>query len=199
MKKDSRDILVLPCKPQQILASVSEGVQRLQQHLQSHPLGLPLPREPLHAKHSAFQKQPVSERTREATSKKAPLLVEDEGVIVAVQVCGNLVAPLSDRLCPLVICSKLWEVQHRCCGSQTTQEHPERADFSVVAMQARNNIHRAAILLGAAVVGKVGKIGNRLKEHHAKMKEEGVYTLPLLFHNIITIRALALLAVPTHG
>lgn len=40
-------------------------------------------------------------------------------------------------------------------------------------MQARNNVHRAAMLLGAAVVGKVGRLGNKLKEHHAKMREEG--------------------------
>lgn len=40
-------------------------------------------------------------------------------------------------------------------------------------LQARNNVHRAAILLGAAVVGKVGRLGNKLKEHHSKMREEG--------------------------
>ena len=44
-------------------------------------------------------------------------------------------------------------------------------------MQARNNVHRAALLLGAAVVGKVGRLGNKLKEHHAKMREEGTALL----------------------
>lgn len=98
MGKDSRDILVLPCRPQQILASVSEGVQRLQQHLKSHPLGLPLPHEPLHATKIALQKQPVSERTREATSKKSQVLVEDEGVMVAVQVCSPSSYPFNNHL-----------------------------------------------------------------------------------------------------
>ena len=109
MKKEPRDILILPCRPQQILASVSEGVQRLQQHLKSHPLGLPLPHEPLHATKAALTKQPVSERTREATSKKSQVLVEDEGVMVAVQVCCSSSQPLSDHvdasplLCKLIL------------------------------------------------------------------------------------------------
>ena len=82
MKDDSRNVLALHCQPQQLLASVTEGVQRFQQHLKSHPLI----HEPLHATKAAFPKQQVSQRTREATSKKSALLVEDEGVLVAVQV-----------------------------------------------------------------------------------------------------------------
>ncbi|BDA42221.1 probable regulator of microtubule dynamics protein 3 [Coccomyxa sp. Obi] len=119
MKNDSRNVLALRCQPQQLLASVTEGVQRFQEHLKSHPLI----HEPLHATKAAFPKQQVSQRTREATSKKTALLVEDEGVMVAVQ--------------------------------------------------ARNNVHRAAVLLGAAVVGKLSRLGNKLKEHHVKMREEG--------------------------
>lgn len=82
MIKDSRDRQMLACKPQQLLASVTEGVQRLQQHLKSHPLI----HEPLHATQAAFPKRPISQRTRDATSKKPQLFVEDEGVVVAVQV-----------------------------------------------------------------------------------------------------------------
>ena len=43
-----------------------------------------------------------------------------------------------------------------------------------LAAQARNNVHRAAVLLGAAVVGKLSRLGNKFKEHHAKMREEGL-------------------------
>jgi hypothetical protein len=68
---------------QQLLASVSEGVQRLQQHLKSHPLV----QHPLHATTVAFPKQPISQRTREASSQKPQVIVEDEGVMVALQVC----------------------------------------------------------------------------------------------------------------
>lgn len=71
-----------PNAPQQLLASVSEGVQRLQQHLKSHPLV----QQPICAPKLSFPKQPISESTRQASCPRTQVVVEDEGVLVALQV-----------------------------------------------------------------------------------------------------------------
>lgn len=79
-----------PGSPEQLLASVSaglsDGAQRLHkasQHLHSHvlshnPLQIPSKLQ--------FPSQPISQRTREASSRRSEVLVEEEGVTVAVQV-----------------------------------------------------------------------------------------------------------------
>lgn len=108
MKNDSRNVLALHCQPQQLLASVTEGVQRFQQHLKSHPLL----HEPLHATKAAFPKQQVSQQTREATSKKSALLVEDEGVMVAVQV------PITHLLKPRTLIARMHPLHDNAVAGQ---------------------------------------------------------------------------------
>jgi hypothetical protein len=53
--------------------------------------------------------------------------------------------------------------------------HSWFGELEVISCQVRNNMHRAAIMLGAAVLHKVGRVGSKLREHHNKMREEGVH------------------------
>jgi hypothetical protein len=41
-----------------------------------------------------------------------------------------------------------------------------------------NNIHKGAAMLGAAVLAKLGRMGNKLRDHHSRMREEGGLSQP---------------------
>jgi len=76
-----------PASPQQLLASVSaglsDGAQRLSQHLHTHVLS----QNPLQITSKLqIPSQPISQRTRDASNRRNQVIVEEEGVTVAVQV-----------------------------------------------------------------------------------------------------------------
>ena len=76
-----------PPNPQQLLASVSaglsDGAQRLSQHLHTHVFS----HNPLHISAKLqIPSQPISQRTLDASNRRNQVLVEEEGVTVAVQV-----------------------------------------------------------------------------------------------------------------
>ncbi|CAL5220003.1 g1948 [Coccomyxa viridis] len=113
-----------PAIPQQLLASVSaglsEGAQRLSKHLHTHVLS----QNPLQISAKLqLPSQPISQRTRDAGNRRNQVLLEEEGVTVAVQ--------------------------------------------------ARHNVHKSVLSLGAAVLGKISRLGHKLKQHHAHAREEG--------------------------
>lgn len=45
-------------------------------------------------------------------------------------------------------------------------------------MQARHNVHKSVLSLGAAVLGKISRLGHRIKQHHAHAREEGASMPP---------------------
>ena len=80
-----------PASPQQLLASVSaglsEGAQRLSKHLHTHVLS----QNPLQLSAKLqLPSQPISQRTRDASNRRNQVLLEEEGVTVAVQVPSYL-------------------------------------------------------------------------------------------------------------
>lgn len=42
-------------------------------------------------------------------------------------------------------------------------------------VQARHNVHMTVLKLGATVLGKIGRLGTKLKQHHAHAREEGIF------------------------
>lgn len=80
-----------PATPQQLLASVSaglsDGAQRLSQHLHTHVFS----QDPLHLSAKLqIPSQPISQRTFDASNRRNQVLVEEEGITVAVQVPSYL-------------------------------------------------------------------------------------------------------------
>ena len=150
-----------PGSPQRLLASVSaglsDGAQRLSQHLHTHvlsqnplqmPSGLQIP------------SQPISQRTLEASIRRHQVLVEEEGVTVAVQVPACA--------CPLcLICASSFPL--------VASLYKRRAQYELFChLQARHNVHKTVLMLGATVLGKLERLGHKIKQHHTHAREEGV-------------------------
>ena len=150
-----------PGSPQRLLASVSaglsDGAQRLSQHLHTHVLS----QNPLQmASGLQIASQPISQRTLEASSRRHQVLVEEEGVTVAVQVpaCPSPLCLICASSFPLVASLYKRKAQHEL----------------LCHLQARHNVHKTVLKLGATVLGKLGRLGHKIKQHHAHAREEGV-------------------------
>ena len=155
-----------PASPQQLLASVSaglsEGAQRLSKHLHTHVLS----QNPLQLSAKLqLPSQPISQRTRDASNRRNQVILEEEGVTVAVQVPSHL---------PREYCTAAAVALLQYCYTHILCNVELHCDA-----QARHNVHKSVLSLGAAVLGKISRLGHKLKQHHAHAREEGVTFLSL--------------------
>ena len=144
-----------PETPQQLLASVSaglsDGAQRLSRHLHTHVLS----QNPLQLSAKLqIPSQPISQRTIDASNRRNQVIVVEEGVTVAVQVPTYLLPECTLR----VLLSHNYELL---------------SSGGVCHVQARHNVHKSVLTLGAAVLGKISRLGHKIKQHHAHAREEG--------------------------
>ena len=144
-----------PATPQQLLASVSaglsDGAQRLSRHLHTHVLS----QNPLQLSAKLqIPSQPISQRTIDASNRRNQVIVVEEGVTVAVQVPTYLLPECTLR----VLLSHNYELL---------------SSGGVSHVQARHNVHKSVLTLGAAVLGKISRLGHKIKQHHAHAREEG--------------------------
>ena len=150
--------------PQQLLASVTESVQRFTKQLQPRKLEFKSPQ----ATQTNASKRPVSHRAPVVGFKSHQVVIEGEGVLTPLQVTAHFWADLWSS-------GLTWSLRPSCHESVTSglPVHHMPVVRYPGCWQVRNNVHRAAIMLGAAVLGKLGRMGNKLKEHHHRLKEEG--------------------------
>ena len=173
-----------PAIPQQLLASVSaglsEGAQRLSKHLHTHVLS----QNPLQISAKLqLPSQPISQRTRDAGNRRNQVLLEEEGVTVAVQVPPYLP---QGGCTPAAIALLLNCHGQKICNAEVLHH-----------AQARHNVHKSVLSLGAAVLGKISRLGHKLKQHHAHAREEGA--LPPPTASLVASRAGGAVKAPQSG